>query len=117
MEIVKFCHHKFVNFYDSPHRSYSLLRYPTNLDIYSRITLCTGQRFENGFLTYIGCKDEFDAETIIQFVKENGGYFRKNECFPRPSDRLFYRDRLFYPLELKTRRLPLDVAIEIAEHW
>lgn len=117
MHKQQFGQYLFLNFYYSPHRSYSLLRYPCDLEIPSRITICQGDRFENGFITYIGCKDESDADNLMVLVKEWGGYFRHNECFPRPSDRLFHRDRILYPLELKARRLALSDVIEIAEHW
>lgn len=117
MHKQQFGQYSFLNFYYSPHRNYSLLRYPCDLGIPSRITICRGDRFENGFLTYIGCVDESGAEDMMVLVEEWGGYFRHNERFARPSDRLFHRDRIQYPLEIKARRLPLSDVIEIAEHW
>lgn len=117
MHNVTFQGYEMLSFYYSPNRSYSLLRYPTNLNIVSRVTICTGKRFQNGFISYIGCKNESDADDITIVLQEWGGFFRTNENFARPSDRLFYRDRTHYPLELKVRGLILPDVIEIAEHW
>jgi len=95
------------------------MRYPANLDQPSRITICTGRRFANGFITYVGCKDESDAEdTLLLLQSEFDAIFRNNgNDGVRYADRLFHRDRASFPYEIKCRNLKIEDVIEIANHW
>lgn len=67
------------------------------------------------FVTYVGCRNEFDAQQYLSWADKNGGWFdyAKDEDQPRSSKRI--RDRSQFPLEIKVRGLTAQSVVQLAK--